>query len=511
MTIAGRTVMVPVHTETAFDSPFLVRRPDADGVSVIEHDGVVIGRATFPGKPRFYALSTFDGVPYSKIAVLHGRDVLATTVLQTCIRYASRTKTCQFCSIGQSLAAGRTVARKTPEQLAEVARAAVLLDGVKHMVMTTGTPNATDRGAAILCESAFAVKAAVDLPIQAQCEPPDDDRWFERMKASGIDALGMHLEAVTPEVRDRIMPGKASVPLERYYAAFEAAVPVFGRGQVSTYILAGLGDAPEAILAMAERLIGMGVYPFVVPFVPISGTPLESHPAPGARLHARASCSRSPTCWPARTCARPTSRPAAAAAAPARRSPPTSARGRRHDPRTRAAVPAEPLPREVRHEPWERRACAALRRQVFCDEQGIFADDDRDAVDAHAIPICALSTLGGDADAVVGTVRIHEVPERPGEWWGSRLAVARAFRGTAALGRRADPGRGLLGPCAGLHPLPRPCAGAGTSPCSRPCTGTSLDAVDLHGRPHHLMQADLAAYPPMHDPEHGLVTFRRAA
>lgn len=38
MTIAGRTVMVPVHTEAAFDSPFLVRRPDADGVSVIEHD-----------------------------------------------------------------------------------------------------------------------------------------------------------------------------------------------------------------------------------------------------------------------------------------------------------------------------------------------------------------------------------------------------------------------------------------------------------------------------------------
>ena len=96
---------------------------------MIEHDGAVIGRATFPGKPRFYALSTFDGVPYSKIAVLHGRDVLATTVLQTCIRYASRTKTCQFCSIGQSLAAGRTVAHKTPEQLAEVARAAVLLDG----------------------------------------------------------------------------------------------------------------------------------------------------------------------------------------------------------------------------------------------------------------------------------------------------------------------------------------------------------------------------------------------
>jgi biotin synthase-related radical SAM superfamily protein len=27
-------------------------------------------------------------------------------------------------------------------------------------------------------------------------------------------------------------------------------------------------------------LAARGVYPFVVPFVPISGTPLESHPAP---------------------------------------------------------------------------------------------------------------------------------------------------------------------------------------------------------------------------------------
>jgi biotin synthase-related radical SAM superfamily protein len=27
-------------------------------------------------------------------------------------------------------------------------------------------------------------------------------------------------------------------------------------------------------------LIAIGVYPFVVPFVPISGTPLEDHPAP---------------------------------------------------------------------------------------------------------------------------------------------------------------------------------------------------------------------------------------
>jgi radical SAM protein (TIGR04043 family) len=278
--IDGHTIMVPVHTSTAWESPYLSAAPDSGGRSELRRDGVPITQIRFPLQPRFYALQTFDGVPYHHIATLHGTDVLATTVLQTCIRYESRRKACRFCAIGQSLAAGRTIAHKTPEQLAEVARAAVLLDGVKHMVMTTGTPNATDRGAKVLCDSAFAIKAAVALPLQGQCEPPDDDRWFERMKAAGIDSLGMHLEAVTQEVRHRIMPGKSTVPVERYLEAFCAAVRVFGRGQVSTYILAGLGDTPVAILAMCEVLITLGVYPFVVPFVPISGTPLESHPAP---------------------------------------------------------------------------------------------------------------------------------------------------------------------------------------------------------------------------------------
>lgn len=280
VTINGVTVMVPVHTAPAFESPFLVDAPDDDGRSLVMRDGAEVAKIRFPNRPRFYDLTTADGVPYSHIAVLHSRNVLATTVLQTCIRYESRKKTCRFCAIGQSLAAGRTVAHKTPAQLAEVAKAAVELDAVEHMVMTTGTPAGDDRGAAVLAESARAIKAAVNIPIQGQCEPPADDAWHQRMFDAGIDTLGMHLETVTPEVRADVMPGKASVPLEKYFSSFEVAVKVFGRGQVSTYILAGLGDTAEAILEVSEKLCAIGVYPFVVPFVPISGTPLESHPAP---------------------------------------------------------------------------------------------------------------------------------------------------------------------------------------------------------------------------------------
>ncbi|WP_179105708.1 MSMEG_0568 family radical SAM protein [Vreelandella utahensis] len=275
VTVDGQTVMVPIHTELARESPFAT-----DGDGNLTRGGESLKTIEFAHEPLFYQRQTEDGIPYWKIAQLHGSDVLATTVLQTCVRYNQRSTSCQFCAIGQSLEEGRTIKRKSPEQLAEVARAAVDLDGVQHMVMTTGTPNFTDRGASVLCESAFAVRSAVDIPIQAQCEPPDDPAWFRRLKAAGVDSLGMHLEAVTPEVRERIMPGKAQVTPEQYLEAFQEAVAVFGRGQVSTYILAGLGDSREAILEMSEKLIELGVYPFVVPFVPITGTPLEDHPSP---------------------------------------------------------------------------------------------------------------------------------------------------------------------------------------------------------------------------------------
>lgn len=276
--LGPHTLMVPILNGAAGRSPYaaLVRGDTA----LLLYEGRPVGELGFPKTPRFYLRSTADGIPYWKIATLHASDVLATTVLQTCTRYGHRETSCQFCAIGQSLAAKATIPEKTPEQLAEVAEAAVELDGVKHAVLTTGTPATPDRGARVLAAAARAIKARVPLPIQAQCEPPADFAWFERLREAGVDSLGLHLEAVTESVRRKIMPGKAEVPVSVYLDAFASAVRVFGRGQVSTYVLFGLGDTRRAILEISERLIELGVYPFVVPFVPIAGTPLEHHPPP---------------------------------------------------------------------------------------------------------------------------------------------------------------------------------------------------------------------------------------
>ena len=250
------------------DSPWVVD----EGGTVRDGDGLAIGLLEPVARPQFYDGVTADGVPYDKIARLHGTDVLATTVVQTCIRYLEHTR-CRFCAIEESLHAGATVRVKSPAHLAEVAEAAHRLDGVTQAVLTTGTSATADRGARHLARCVEAMKAAVpDLAIQVQCEPPGDLAWITHLRDAGADAIGIHVESMDEAVRARWMPGKAAVSLDEYWGAWHEAVRVFGANKVSTYLLVGLGEDPDELVAAACELADAGVYPFVVPFRPLAGT-----------------------------------------------------------------------------------------------------------------------------------------------------------------------------------------------------------------------------------------------
>ncbi|WP_300402830.1 MSMEG_0568 family radical SAM protein [uncultured Nocardioides sp.] len=238
-------------------------------------------------RPRFYDLTTADGVPYEQIARLHSARVLATTVVQTCVRY-DEDQRCRFCAIEESLRQGSTIAVKSPAQIAEVAKAAHDLDGITQMVMTTGTSNGRDRGATHLARCVRAVREVLpDLPIQVQCEPPGDLATIQELYDAGARSIGIHVESLDDDVRRRWMPGKGSVPMSEYRAAWAEAVRVFGWNEVSTYLLLGLGEDPDETVAAATELIEMGVYPFVVPFRPLAGTlatDVDGIPAPDARM-----------------------------------------------------------------------------------------------------------------------------------------------------------------------------------------------------------------------------------
>lgn len=276
--IGGEGAAIPLNP----DSPYVIRS------GRLTLGGADLGLDVQPvRRPKFYDLETADGTAYEKIAKLHGRDILATTVVQTCVRY-DESERCRFCAIQSSLESGATIAVKTPAMLAEVAEAAVRLDGVRQMVMTTGTSNGWDRGAKHLARCVAAVKAVVpELEIQVQCEPPADLRAITDLYEAGARSIGIHVESMDDEVRRRWMPGKSTVSMDEYRAAWREAVRVFGYNQVSTYLLVGMGEDPDELVAGARELIEMGVYPFVVPFRPLKGTlatDVDKVPAPDRRV-----------------------------------------------------------------------------------------------------------------------------------------------------------------------------------------------------------------------------------
>jgi putative N-acetyltransferase (TIGR04045 family) len=152
----------------------------------------------------------------------------------------------------------------------------------------------------------------------------------------------------------------------------------------------------------------------------------------------------------------------------------------------------------VASEPWQLLGYRELRRAIFAEEQGLFEGSDFDEHDAHALPIVAESQIAGMADRVVGVVRIFR--SEPGTWYGGRLGVRREFRRFGAIGTAL---------------IATACSTAHAHGCQRFLATVQLAnvryferhhfrvlrEVQVLGRPHQLMQADLACYPPRQEGE----------
>src|SRR6516164_7486998 len=277
--VDGFAATVPTGAHYARTSPYVLRAED-DGWAVYR-DGGRLASAEPSRRPRYYDLATADGIPYWKIALLH-LDSVASTVNQTCA-YWGNSDQCAFCGIGVTLANGRTIARKTPEMLAEVAVAARDLDGAVDATLTTGTTATPYKGALYVGRCGQAVHEAANLPVEVQFEPPRDLDVIDQVAGLGIGSVGIHVESFDPAVLARVAPAKARTGIEGYLRAWERAVAAFGAGQVSTYVILGMGEDPGLTVDGCRRAIEMGVYPFVVPLRPTVGSLLEDVPPPPPR------------------------------------------------------------------------------------------------------------------------------------------------------------------------------------------------------------------------------------
>ena len=402
-------------------------------------------RVPVAAPPAFYDLRTADGTPYSKIALLH-LDSLASTVVQAC-NYWNTADQCGFCGIGLSLDSGATIAKKTPEQLAEVAVAARDLDGAVDVTLTTGSSTAPDRGARYVARCGRAVKDASGLPVEIQFEPPRDLAILDEVYAmGGADAVGIHIETFDPDVLARVAPGKARTGVETYFRTWERAVELWGRGRVSTYVILGMGEDPDVTVDGVPPGRGHRRLPVRGAAAPGRGSLMENVPAPSAAYsggvyeqvaahmteRGMSADDASPAARGARRARRSTrcsSRAAAGRSAARRCCRSAPDRGRCRDPRDRPPVhpgdrlPGGDRPGRARRAPPDparrvRRGAGGVRR-VRCGRR---RRAPRRAARARV-----------RRGRAVGTVRLYPLDET-GLWQGDRLAVLPGRRSAGAGG-----------------------------------------------------------------------------
>jgi radical SAM protein (TIGR04043 family) len=179
---------------------------------------------------------------------------------------------CKFCGIEVSLENDATIEEKNHVQMSEVIAAAKKEGRCNHMTLTSGTDETIDKGANRYIELLKGVKNNYpNLPLHVQIEPLEDLSYIDELKDAGADTIGIHLEVLVESLRKIITPGKFRIPYDLFVKNWKHALEVFGSNQVSSYVLTGFGENTEDFIKGTEKLISVGVIPYITPARSIPG------------------------------------------------------------------------------------------------------------------------------------------------------------------------------------------------------------------------------------------------
>ncbi len=275
--IDGKPLSVPLESPYVKYSPYQLI--EEKGSHWLEKDSTKVCKVSFRDSPRFYQFSSSDGTPLQKIGLLHGLDCFASTVIQNCFLWESIQR-CKFCGIGLSLKKGLTTALKKPEQLAEAAEIAHRLDSITHITLTTGSTPTGEAEIKYLGICTRAILEKINIPVHVQFLPPQDIGLLSELKDCGVSTVGIHIESFDPNILAKVAPFKFTIGFEHYQKIWTKAVQIFGRNQVSSFVIVGLGESQDSVIKGCQMLATMGVYPYVVPLRPIPGSELENETPP---------------------------------------------------------------------------------------------------------------------------------------------------------------------------------------------------------------------------------------
>lgn len=264
--IDGVVVNTCVSEEFCKQSPYEISIVNSE--CVLKKEGLIICPIEILPLPE-WCLEKIEGYVIGDYLRPHSPNCISCSPILQCAYDTIKTK-CKFCSIGCK-AYNDMLASKLPAYIiVKMLERALQHNSEYEIALSGGTSGGEDRSALYFAEICDMVTKhrKITRNISVELAPPEKDEYIERLFDSGATSLIMNIEIVDEAQRSIICPGKSIIPLTRYFSAMKTAVSKFGRGRVSSVLIAGIQPS-EDIVTICKKLIPMGVIPTIIPFKPL--------------------------------------------------------------------------------------------------------------------------------------------------------------------------------------------------------------------------------------------------
>ena len=137
------------------------------------------------------------------------------------------------------------------------------------------------------------IKKRSAVAVSVSCQPLNRGN-IVRLADAGVDRLGIALDAATEPLFEKVK-GSGAGGMYRWRDQFrqlEEAIAVFGRGNVSTHVIVGLGESEKEAVEVVQRCVDMSVLPALFAFTPVRGTALEANSPPPLQSYRRVQLAR---------------------------------------------------------------------------------------------------------------------------------------------------------------------------------------------------------------------------
>lgn len=144
-----------------------------------------------------------------------------------------------------------------------------------------------------ICALVHAVTRCVSVPVSVSCQPLSNENML-RLADAGVDRIGIALDAATERLFDKVKGASAGGPYkwQDELTLLRGAIGIFGKGNVSTHLIVGLGETEREDALIVQDCVDMGVLPALFAFTPVKGTALALNPQPALDVYRRVQVAR---------------------------------------------------------------------------------------------------------------------------------------------------------------------------------------------------------------------------